>query len=74
MGGNYTTPAGDFSILTKTSTGYTRTLADGTQITFNSSGYQTATIDLNGLHTTYAYSSGLLTKITDPYNKVTTLT
>ena len=27
---------------------YTRTLTDGTQITFNSSGYETATIDLNG--------------------------
>ena len=53
VGGNYTSPAGDFSTLTKTSTGYTRTLTDGTQITFNSSGYENATIDLNGLHTTY---------------------
>ena len=37
VGSNYTSPAGDFSTLTKTSSGYTRTLADGTQITFNSS-------------------------------------
>ena len=26
VGGNYTSPAGDFSTLTKTSSGYTRTL------------------------------------------------
>ena len=36
--------------------GYTRTLTDGTQITFDSGGYETATIDLNGLHTTYTYN------------------
>src|SRR5207249_10529273 len=34
VGQNYTSPAGDFSTLTKTSSGYTRTLANGTQITF----------------------------------------
>ena len=56
VGGNYTTPAGNFSTLTLTSSGYTQTQPDGTQITFNSSGYETATIDLNGLHTTYTYS------------------
>jgi YD repeat-containing protein len=59
--------------LTKTSSGYTRTLANGTQITFDSSGNQTATIDLNGLHTTYSYSSGLLNSIQDPYGNLTTL-
>ena len=74
-GGNYTTPAGDFSTLTKTSTGYTRTLTDGTQITFNASGYETATIDLNGLHTTYGYNgSNQLTSVEDPYGNFTTLT
>lgn len=74
VGGNYTSPAGDFSTLTKTSTGYTRTLSDGTQITF-ASGYENATIDLNGLHTTYSYNgSNQLTGIEDPYGKVTTLT
>ena len=72
VGSNYTSPAGDFSTLTKTATGYTRTLTDGTQITFNSSGNETATIDLNGLHTTYTYSSGLLSTITDPYGAITT--
>ena len=36
VGGTYTSPPGDFSTLTKTSTGYTDVLPDGTQITFNS--------------------------------------
>ena len=49
-GGTYTDPAGEFSTLVKNgSTGYTDTLTDGEQITFNSSGYETATIDPNGL-------------------------
>ena len=56
VGSNYTTPAGDFSTLTLTSSGYTRTLPDGTQVLFNSSGYETATIDLNNNHTTYSYT------------------
>ena len=67
VGSNYTSPAGDFSTPTKTASGYTRTLTNGTQITFDSGGNETATIDLNGLHTTYTYSSGLLSQITDPY-------
>ena len=74
-GGTYTTPAGDFSTLVLNSNGsYTRTLPTGDQITFNSGGYETATIDLNGLHTTYGYTSNLLTTITDPYSNVTSLT
>ncbi len=51
-GGTYTTPAGDFSTLVLNANGsYTRTMPTGDQITFNSSGFETATIDLNGLHT-----------------------
>ncbi len=65
-GGTYTDPAGEFSTLVKNSGGtYTDTLTDGTQITFNSGGYETATIDLNGNHTTYSYSGGNLTSIED---------
>ncbi len=73
-GGTYTNPAGEFSTLVQNSNGsYTRTLTDGTQITFNSSGYETATIDRNGLHTSYAYdSSNRLQTVTDPYGEVTT--
>jgi len=74
VGANYTSPAGDFSTLTKTSSGYTRTLLDGTQITFDSSGNQSTVIDLNNLATTYTFSSGLLSKITDPYGNLTTFT
>ena len=68
-GGTYTSPAGDFSTLAEDgSTGYTRTLTDGTQITFNSAGYETATIDLNGLHTTYSYNGfNQLASVKDPY-------
>ena len=55
--------------------GYTRTLPDGTQITFASSGYETATIDLNNNHTTYSYNgSNQLTSIEDPYGNHTTFT
>ena len=64
VGSNYTTPVGDFSTLTLTSSGYTRTLPNGTQILFNSSGYETATIDLNNNHMTYSYNgSNQLTSI-----------
>ena len=73
-GGTYSDPQGEFSTLVKNYGGsYTQTLTDGTQITFNSSGYETATIDLNGLHTTYAYNgSNQLSTITDSYSNVTT--
>ena len=48
---------------------------DGTQITFNSSGYETAAIDLNGLHTTYSYNGyNQLTTVEDPYTGFTTFT
>jgi RHS repeat-associated protein len=75
-GGTYTSPAGDFSTLVLNSNGtYTRTLPDGTQINFNSSGYEIATIDLNGLHTTYSYNgSNQLTSVEDPYAGFTTFT
>jgi RHS repeat-associated protein len=70
---SYTDPAGEFSTLVKNSGGsYTRTLTDGDQITFNSGGFETATIDLNSQHITYAYSGGNLSTITDNYGGVTT--
>ncbi len=77
-GTTYTDPKGEFSTLIKAAGsggGYTRTLTDGTQITFDSNGRETAAIDTNGLHITYSYDgSGNLTKITDPYSGVTTFT
>ena len=77
-GSTYTDPAGEFSTLTKNAGsggGWTDTLTDGTQITFNSGGFETASIDLNGNHTTYSYSSGgNLTSIEDYLGKNTTFT
>jgi len=75
-GGTYTNPAGEFSTLVEGAGGtYTRTLTDGTQITFDSSGRETATIDTNNLRVTYAYNgSSQLSTITDPYGKITTFT
>jgi len=73
-GGTYTDPQGEFSTLVLNSNGsYTQTLTNGIQIAFNSSGYETSTIDLNGLHTTFSYNgSNQLTSLTDPYSNVTT--
>jgi RHS repeat-associated protein len=73
-GGAYTTPAGDFSTVSKSGSVITRTLADGTKQEFRTSdGRQTADVDRNGLRVTYTYDgSGKLTTITDPYSKLTT--
>jgi YD repeat-containing protein len=74
--GTFVTPAGDFSTLSQnTGTGvYTRTMKDGTKITFNSSGLQTGIVDRNGNTLAYGYNgSNQLITITDPYNLVTTL-
>jgi RHS repeat-associated protein len=74
-GGSFTTPAGDFSTLTQNigTSVYTRTLTDGTTITFNSSGYQTAVTDRDGRTTDYAYNgSNQLSTITDFNNQITT--
>jgi RHS repeat-associated protein len=75
-GGTFTSPPADFSTLIQNGNGtYTRTLANGTKINFNSTGYETSVVDLNGLTTTYAYNgSNQLATITDPYSKVTTFT
>ena len=42
---------------------------------FNSGGYETASIDRNGLHTTFAYNAyNQVTSVEDPYGKYTTFT
>ncbi len=71
--GGYITPAGDFSTLTLSNGVYTRTLTDGTQINFNSSGQETSSVDRDGNTTTFGYTNGLLTSITDMNGQVTTL-
>jgi RHS repeat-associated protein len=73
--GTYTSPAGAFSTLVENQNGtYTRTLTDGTQIDFNSSGLQTSTVDRDGNTTTFTWnSSNQLTAITDWNNQTTSL-
>jgi RHS repeat-associated protein len=72
--GAFTSPAGDFSTLSQTGGVYTRTLTDGTKQTFDTNGYQAATIDRNGLAVSYTYDgSHRLTQITDPFSELTTL-
>jgi RHS repeat-associated protein len=76
-GGNYTTPAGDFSTLTYSTatTEYTRTMPDGTEYLYNSSGAQIAVLDRNGNTTTFNYnSSGQLTTVEDVNSAYSTIT
>ena len=77
-GSTYSDPAGEFSTLTKNAGsggGWTRTLTNGDQITFNSGGYETSMIDLNNNHTTFSYSSGgNLTSIEDYLGGYSTFT
>jgi len=54
----YDSPAGMFSVLAKTSSGWTMTDPDQTQHTFGSDGKISADIDRNGNQTTYSYPSG----------------
>jgi YD repeat-containing protein len=74
--GTFVRPPGDFSTLTQNTTTqvYTRTMPDGTQYVFNSSGYQTSLVDRNGNTTSYGYVGAGLNTITDFNNQVTTLT
>ncbi len=66
--GSYKAPKGDFSTLVKNSDGtFVRTLKNGTQINFSTSGLQTSIVDRNGNTTTYVYDiNNQLSEITDP--------
>jgi RHS repeat-associated protein len=73
-GGSFQTPAGDFSTLTQSGSTYQRVLPDGTQINFNSAGYQTSLYDAIANQTfTYTYNGTKLISITDFQNLTTTL-
>jgi RHS repeat-associated protein len=76
-GGSFVTPAGDFSTLTYNSTTgvYTRTLTNGTQVNFNSSGQQTSIVDRDGNTTTFTWNtSNELASVTDMNGQVNNLT
>ena len=72
----FVSPPRDFSTLVKDADGtYTRTLRDGTQISFNTLGFQTSVVDRNGNATSYSYDgNNRLIFVTDPVGLVTTLT
>ncbi|MBI4342102.1 MAG: hypothetical protein HY599_01900, partial [Candidatus Omnitrophica bacterium] len=72
----FQSPDGDFSLLREEPDGsFTRTLKDGTRLTFDALGRQTAEIDRNGNATTYASDAqDRLAAITDPAGLVTTFT
>jgi YD repeat-containing protein len=81
-GPNYTTPAGDFSTLTRNMMDgtYTRTLKNGVKQHFNAAGMQTSLVDRNNNTITFAYtdadSDGAvdeLASITDANGLATTL-
>ncbi|MCA9996328.1 MAG: hypothetical protein KDE56_11305 [Anaerolineales bacterium] len=73
---SYRGPDGDFSELFPRENGeFLLRYKDGTEITFNAAGLQTAVSDPNGNTTTYTYDNqDRLTTITDPVGLVTTLT
>lgn len=75
-GSTYVDPAGEFSTLVANTGGtYTRTLADGMTIQFNSLGQEVADVDTNGVAITYGYDgSGRLDTIQDHYGNTTTFT
>lgn len=72
---DFLAPDGDFTTLTRTADGgFIRRYKDGTVVTFNAAGLQTAITDRNGNTTQYAYDAdGRLTTITDPMGLVSTL-
>ena len=69
----FASPAGDFSFFKKNPDGtFTRTYKDGSFVTFNAAGLQTAVTDANGNATLYAHDAqGRVASVTDPAGLVT---
>ncbi len=74
--GNFVAPIGDYTRLVQNPDGsYSRLYNDGTSVTFNAAGFQTAIADANGNQTLYTYNAqGQLTQIVDPTGAITTMT
>lgn len=66
--GCYTSPAGDYSRVTSSDSGYVRAYPDSTKATFNTAGLLTRVADRFGNTTDFEYDgSARLTKIYDPF-------
>ncbi|MBV1703545.1 MAG: VCBS repeat-containing protein, partial [Hyphomicrobiales bacterium] len=74
--GTFVAPIGDYTRLVKNADGtYSRVYKDGTVVTFDGTGLQTAITDANGNKTSYSYNgAGQLTQIVDPTGQVTSMT
>jgi RHS repeat-associated protein len=74
-GGAYTRPAGVYLTLVHNGNGtYTLTDKAGIVRSFDAAGKPTSVVDRNGRTRTYAYTSGKLTSITNPFGGATILT
>jgi RHS repeat-associated protein len=59
----YTSPGGDFSVLTTGSNQYKRTYPDGTVVTFDATGNETSAVTRFGAATSFAYSTNVSGKV-----------
>jgi len=72
--GGFFSPAGDFTTLADTGSGYERRFPNGTVKTYDGGGRQITETDRNGNTTTYTYDGdGRLIEIADPVGLKTTL-
>ncbi len=69
VGGSYVRPAGEFATLMYVAPNYYRRYPDGTEAVFTSTGLLSYVENRFGHRTTFAYTSGRLTTITDPIGK-----
>ncbi|MBS3902641.1 MAG: DNRLRE domain-containing protein [Dethiobacter sp.] len=73
--GSFSAPNGVFLTLVKNADNtYTVTRIDGTVTRFNAAGQITGTTDTNNNTTSFSYTSGRLTSISDASSRITTLT
>jgi YD repeat-containing protein len=68
----FTSPAGDFSLLTESAGDLIRTFKDGTVVRYNAIGQQVSSTDANANVTQWNYVSSGLASIVDPVGRATT--
>jgi RHS repeat-associated protein len=77
IGCSFTSPTGDFSVLMRQFSPYGTSLRrqypDGTIVGYGNDGTQAWVDDRFGNHTSYAYSGGRLSSVTDPVGQVTSI-